>query len=143
LKAKVAFLEAENDIINTPNNEMDVANNKIKDLEGLVAQLTLSNPKETATKMLEDSLLQAQTTILQLREAEEKKKEELASLTMNNTMLLEKVARYDKELENCYRQIKELQEQNRTEESVGVEELKVSTVTNWLVILLNSVQISC
>lgn len=141
MKAKVAFLEAENDIINTPNNEMDVANNKIKDLEGLVAQLTLSNPKET--EMLEDSLLQAQTTILQLREAEEKKKEELASLTMNNTMLLEKVARYDKELENCYRQIKELQEQNRTEESVGVEELKVSTVTNWLVILLNSVQISC
>lgn len=127
LKAKVAFLEAENDIINTPNKEeLDLANNKIKNLEGLVEELTLSIPKETATKMLEDSLQQAQTTIALLREAEEKKKEELASLTMNNTMLLEKVARYDKELENCYRQIKELQEQNRTEETVEVEELKVS-----------------
>lgn len=111
-----------------------MANNKIKELEGLVVQLTLSTPKESPAKMLEDSLLQAQTTIVQLerqlQEAEEKKKEELASLTMNNTMLLEKIARYDKELAKCYIEIKDLREQSRSEESVEVEELKVSTATN-------------
>lgn len=135
MKAKIASLEAENSIINTPNKEeLDVANNKIKELEGLVVQLTLSTPKESPAKMLEDSLLQAQTTIVQLerqlQEAEEKKKEELASLTMNNTMLLEKIARYDKELAKCYIEIKDLREQSRSEESVEVEELKVSTATN-------------
>lgn len=139
MKAKIASLEAEIDIIVTPNKEeLEVANNKIKSLEKSIAELTLNNAKESAPKMLEDALLKAQTTILQLRESEEKKKEELASLTMNNTMLLEKVSRYDKELENCYRQIKELQEQTHTEIPVKVEELQVSITINCAVILLNN-----
>lgn len=117
MKAKIASLEAEIDIIVTPNKEeLEVANNKIKSLEKSIAELTLNNAKESAPKMLE----------------------ELASLTMNNTMLLEKVSRYDKELENCYRQIKELQEQTHTEIPVKVEELQVSITINCAVILLNN-----